>query len=369
MDDDDGQSLGAWIIVRDISISKMNERILRENEAKFRSLFEDSPIAIALFDAEGSLVLANRATLQLFGIADVNEIMGHNLFTDPDVPDQIKEELHSGNPVKFTREYDFGLVQDRNSYKTSRSDVVHIEVVGAPYGLDSEGNSLGFTLQMQDVSEGVDVFQLLKRQKEELSHFTHDMKHDITTHLIKMHAYTELLESDYSIDDVKRMKLAIQELRELLHHSVELAEAGEIIESKSKVDLNDVVRRVATTGLNNDVVFVQGDLPIVQGDSTKIAQVFRNLFDNAILHGKAKRIHVFALSPSNGHIISISNDGGIIPNKIRSKIFERGFSSEESHAGYGLTIVQKIVEAHGWTISLKDASETVFEIIIPFEVQ
>jgi signal transduction histidine kinase len=182
-----------------------------------------------------------------------------------------------------------------------------------------------------------------------------------------MNGYAELLESDFSIDDVHRLKQSIQEVKELLHHSINLAESGLIIETKSDVDLDILVREVAKTGLDKDIKYEQDILPVVQGDRTKIAQVFRNLFDNAVVHGSARKIHVTVFTNPEGHSISVSNDGEAIPNEIRSKIFERGFSSKGGRPGYGLTIVNKILEAHGWTIALKESKQTIFEISIPFD--
>lgn len=46
-------------------------------------------------------------------------------------------------------------------------------------------------------------------------------------------------------------------------------------------------------------------------------------------------------------------------------IFDYGFSTGKS-SGLGLVIVKKIVEAHGWQISVtSNADSTVFQILFP----
>jgi len=54
----------------DITERKKIEASLRESEQKFRTIFEESPIGIELYDAMGYLVSSNRASRELFGISD-----------------------------------------------------------------------------------------------------------------------------------------------------------------------------------------------------------------------------------------------------------------------------------------------------------
>ena len=49
----------------------------------FRSIFEESPIGIELFNEAGSLVDLNKACADIFGIVDVGELKGFQLFEDP----------------------------------------------------------------------------------------------------------------------------------------------------------------------------------------------------------------------------------------------------------------------------------------------
>ncbi|MHA2212722.1 MAG: sensor histidine kinase [Candidatus Thorarchaeota archaeon] len=63
-------------------------------------------------------------------------------------------------------------------------------------------------------------------------------------------------------------------------------------------------------------------------------------------------------------VLVISNDGAPIPGDARPKVFERGFSTVEGRTGFGLAIAKKLVEGHGWRISLGDAKQTAFHIWI-----
>jgi signal transduction histidine kinase len=53
----------------------------------------------------------------------------------------------------------------------------------------------------------------------------------------------------------------------------------------------------------------------------------------------------------------VEDDGPGIPEEMREKVFEAGYSSEEEGTGLGLSIVGTIAEAHGWTVSVTEGRE------------
>ncbi|MHA2296414.1 MAG: ATP-binding protein [Candidatus Hodarchaeales archaeon] len=65
---------------------------------------------------------------------------------------------------------------------------------------------------------------------------------------------------------------------------------------------------------------------------------------------------------NNAHVY----DGKSIPTTIRDRIFDHGFSTREGFMGFGLAIVKRLVEPHGWKIILQAiADTTTFQIVIP----
>ena len=59
----------------DITEAKAAERVLRENEARFRALYEQTSEPFLILDAEG-IRDCNTAALKLFGFEDKNELVG-----------------------------------------------------------------------------------------------------------------------------------------------------------------------------------------------------------------------------------------------------------------------------------------------------
>ncbi|MEA1992901.1 MAG: HAMP domain-containing sensor histidine kinase, partial [Euryarchaeota archaeon] len=80
----------------------------------------------------------------------------------------------------------------------------------------------------------------------------------------------------------------------------------------------------------------------------RLKEVFHNLFGNAIVHGEASEIEISSKKRGNNYVISVKDNGKGIPEKDIDKIFDMGYS--KTGTGFGLTIVKKIVEAHGGSI-------------------
>ncbi|MFX0173562.1 MAG: sensor histidine kinase [Candidatus Hodarchaeota archaeon] len=103
-------------------------------------------------------------------------------------------------------------------------------------------------------------------------------------------------------------------------------------------------------------------------DHQKVIQIFKNLLDNAVVHGKPKKSEIKLKKLEKEKQILIINDGTKIPFEIKDKIFKREFSIKKERNGFGLAIVEKLVEAHSWRIHFYSTPEsTIFYIVIPEE--
>jgi PAS domain S-box-containing protein len=486
--DDEGKSRGYVLHVSDMTERKLIETALKANEEMFRTIFEESPICIELFDSDGILVGANKAALDLFGVGALEDFIGFNLFGDPNTPDYAKDSLRRGDMAMTGYRFDFSKVKVHDLYKTNKSGIIHIDCVYSPIKYGKEEDLQGFIIHVQNVTdrtlaeqalvesresykelynnalvglfrvrisdgmilecndqfakslgfkkkgsiidgssfirdilvqptkweelkkklreelrlvtelpvstrdgehrwmrvslnlwsdkgyiEGViaDIteqklaLEMLKKQKEELSDFAHTMSHDLKNIFHNMLGFIELIEEERNLTHLTRLRTLLTETGKMVDHSVALADAGLILEETENVDLTPLVRKVADSIIPERVIYSQEDLPVVSADQRKVAQIFRNIFDNAIQHGQPSRIEVRAMKIDSVYRIQVTNDGKIIPEIQRSKIFLRGFTTSKSGQGYGLAIVKRLVEAHGWTITLLNGKEITFEIEIP----
>ncbi|TFG33578.1 PAS domain S-box protein, partial [Candidatus Thorarchaeota archaeon] len=484
-----GEPIGYVLHANDITDRERTEAALRANEEKFRTIFEESPICIQLFDSNGVLVRANKASLDLFGHKSLEEAVGLNLFDDPNIPVFVKEQLRQGNQTTLQTRFDFSKIQVHDLYKTSKSGVMHLDCVFSPLHYGKKRNLQGFIIHVQDITdrylaeqalmesresykelynnaliglfrvrisdgmilecnnqfarsfnydnrmeiidsscffkdflsssqdwnrlkstlnevqnlvielpvvtknnkqlwmrfslrlwqekgyiEGVmsDITQqkhaleMLGKQKEELSEFAHSMSHDLKNIFHNMLGFIELVEDENDFSHLRRLRQMLKGTGELLDHSVALADAGLIVEEDlTDIDLDALVRFVANSTVPESIKYHQDKLPRIKGDEMKVAQIFRNLLDNAVKHGQPEKIEVRLENMNNNYCILISNDGKEIPDSIRPKLFSKGFTTSQSGQGYGLTIAKRIVKAHNWHLELATTRITTFELLIP----
>ncbi|MEB0011397.1 ATP-binding protein [Glaciimonas sp. Gout2] len=94
----------------------------------------------------------------------------------------------------------------------------------------------------------------------------------------------------------------------------------------------------------------------VWGNIDNLRILLNNLVDNAIHYtGRGGRVDISVRRASHGLVLEVCDDGPGIPEAERMRVterFYRGGNSTEAGSGLGLSIVKRIAEQHGATISL-----------------
>lgn len=149
--DSKGRPNSILIIERDISKRKHAEETLRLSEERHVAIFDESPIAIELFNAEGNLIHANNACLELFGVLDINELTGFRLFDDPNVSESIKSELRQNKHVRYEMEFDFDLVRANQLYVTTQTGKMHLDI--SIKSMLNDRKIDGYIVQILDITQ------------------------------------------------------------------------------------------------------------------------------------------------------------------------------------------------------------------------
>jgi two-component system sensor histidine kinase/response regulator len=207
----------------------------------------------------------------------------------------------------------------------------------------------------------------LERSNAELEQFAHVASHDLQEPLHTLSGFLELLDDQYSslLDDEGRMFVAraragTDRMRRLVLDLLDYARVSTTGQEFETVDtqavLDGVLDELAPVIAKADATVEAAGLPVLEGDRFQLAQLFKNLVDNALKFrsGAAPVVRVLAQRREGEWLFRVSDNGLGIDERYTIHvftIFQRLHNREEySGTGVGLAISKKIVERHGGRI-------------------
>jgi len=266
---------------------------------------------------------------------------------------------------------------DRVAVEVSNRAPTHLEPVSLE-GVPEEIRPL--------VDELNHLFLRLSDGFEREKRFAADAAHELKTPLaaIKVQAQVALNTPHVEEKDAALHKLiasvnrSTHIVQQLLIMST-LVPEGFSQQEKDKVDLSRVVRDVlmmlAPVALERRIELglkKQDDIPIIQGNATALAILFRNLIDNAIRYGHDNTvIQVCIKRDEEELVVEVRDEGPGIPSELHERVFERFFrilGNKSTGSGLGLAIVHQICQMHGAKISLEKplkGSGLIVKIVFP----
>ncbi len=215
-----------------------------------------------------------------------------------------------------------------------------------------------------------------------------DVAHELRTPLSNLRGYLEAIRDGVAEPDTATIR-SLDEEAKLLSRLVDdlqelsLAEAGELKLICQVEEITGVINKAVTAirakaelkGVSVSVD-LPAQLPPVNIDSHRIAQVLNNLLDNALAHTpEGGAITIAARRQDNLVYVSVTDTGEGIPAEDLPNIFERFYRVDKSRTratggrGLGLTIAKRLIEAHGGRIEahseLGKGSRFTFTLPVP----
>jgi two-component system sensor histidine kinase BaeS len=215
--------------------------------------------------------------------------------------------------------------------------------------------------------------EALARSRAQRRQLTSDIAHELRTPLTNLRAQIEALQDGLMAPDAAG-------LRSLHEETLLLARLVDDLQELALADAGalrlDRVRVVATEALESSaaamraraaerdvIVTVEGDASLgVTADRDRLAQILRNLLDNALTVTPQGGQVTLSAGASGALVeLSVADTGPGIPPEHLPHVFERFYRVDPSRtratggAGLGLAIVRHLVEAQGGTVAVASA--------------
>ena len=339
--------------------------------------FEAVPWASLVFDAGGRVVLANEAAEMLFG--QTLAAMARRPFVSLLPPG---DELG----VLFARAQagSHGSRHPAVMVTVGRSPGFEAEAAFSPL---SDGRLL-MSLHLE--SQGA----RLERASEALRSVAgmgRTLAHEIKNPLAGIRGAAQLLKLGASPADAPLAQVIVDEC-DRIRRLVDQVEAfsDERVSHKRPVNIHRVLDRVRTlvaSALGGEVSFGDGydpSLPHALGDEDQLVQVFLNVVKNAAEAALARADGRGQVLISTGYRsgarlrtgqpgwrnapleVRVQDNGAGVAPDLRNRLFDAFVTTKPGGMGLGLTLVSKLVDAHGGLVELEsEPGRTVFRILLP----
>ena len=203
--------------------------------------------------------------------------------------------------------------------------------------------------------------------------FLSEVAHELRAPLFGMSSIAEGIlanGSDGIPRDQKRLIANIREtaveMKDLVDHLLDLSkiEMGIMTYDFRPLEIGTIVRlavdlargAVLAKGLDL-IVDIGEDLPVIDGDKTRVRQCVSNLLSNAIKYTDRGAIRVLCYANDQGIEVAVEDSGRGMSDEEANTVFERYRRGREvgmiEGSGLGLALTKQIVEAHGGTLEVR----------------
>jgi PAS domain S-box-containing protein len=373
----------------DITERRQAELALKESEAKYRTLFEESLDGVFISTPDGKFLDINPAGVELFGYSSKEELMkidiASDLYMDPSQREKVKRILDTHGFVK-----DYELHYRKKDGKI----ITVVETVNAVR--DDSGNVVAYRGLQRDVTEQRKLqHQLLQAQKmESVGTLAGGIAHDFNNLLAGILGYASFMKSKMKQDDpffayADTIEKSSMRAAELTSQLLAFARGGKydnkpIILNKVVEETLTIVERTLDKSVEVEAKF-DTQLPTVEADSGQLQQVLMNLCVNArdAMPGGGKmiietgvgeiseayaEIHIGAKA-GKYVILSVSDTGSGMDEQTKKRMFEPFYTTKEEGkgTGLGLSMVYGVVKNHGGHIDVysEPGQGSIFKIYLP----
>ena len=222
----------------------------------------------------------------------------------------------------------------------------------------------------------------LERQIDRLEEFTGVVSHDLRNPLNTAQGRIDIVKRECDSDSIPPIDRALDRMEAIIEDTLTLARQGQTVDGSEMepVEIRSVVehcREIVEIG-DSEIRLI--DDFTVHSDRNRVYQLFENLIRNSVEHGSPSsrpqaddavehseepvtiRIGKLNMMFTSTRVESdgtfgfyVEDDGPGVPESERESVFDAGETTNPQGTGFGLSIVKRIAEAHGWEVDLTES--------------
>lgn len=353
-----GSRIGVLLLFTDITRQKADERLIQENEARYKLLLDNAPDLIWQLDSAGVFTYASPSWTRILGY-QTGEVIGHD-FRDFVFPDDIplcEEYLTRSIQKTETRQgVDYRVLHADGSWHWHHGSLMVIHNHGS-----GDVSVIGTSRDINDIRI---VETSLKNALRQLNLLTGITRHDIINAVQVMGAYLDLARGIEKSPEIEQILHKFEILVPMIHSQIDFTRIYESLGSHEPIwhDMTVLMARRKKT-MPELITSADGNYEVFA--DPMLVRVFDNLFDNSIRHGDHVTRIELSCQEREGSLHIVYRDNGIgISQEEKPRIFERGYGK---NTGMGLFLVREVLQLTG--ISIEETgtygSGAVFEITVP----
>jgi len=354
-----GETTGAVVVLRDVTERRLAERALRASEHRYRAVIEQAFDGVWLSNAQGTIVDVNPGACTMLGYAR-DELIGRRVadLLAPDAAEPVTTgQPPGGDPAYWQRR--IAAKDGRSLLLAGRSSQVAPDLSVSTFRDITEERA-----HAEQRERLLNEAQVANRLKDEfLATLSHELRTPLTVVLgwarMLVRAEVEPDRVSHALSVIERNAMAQARLVDDLL-DLSLMTRGQLRLKISEIDVaslvDDALEAIVPSAQAKGVSLrVQlPPLPPIRVDAERLRQVIWNLLTNAIkFTPSGGTVTVTSAATGDGIIVTVQDTGqGIAPDFL-PLVFdpflqgESGTTRGVAGLGLGLTIVRRIVEAHG----------------------
>lgn len=327
---------------RNLKAVKAAENKLWETGGKLRAIIQTSPLAILSVEPDGSISTWNPAAERIFEWKEPFSVRRFAFLPEAggERVAELKRQILEGERLT-----DVEVV-----YKTGEGQERTISLSTAPI-LNQAGEVASVIVVASDTSERKRMEDRLIQLNDVLRLVNGILRHDTLSELVvvggALDMYQKTKQDRFLVTASKAVARSVEMIKRMKELEALATSGGSLREYELRTVAENVLRGYMIE------YSVEGSGKVMADEA--LGSAVDNIVRNAMLHGKAERIDVRIWRENGQTLMSIADDGRGIPDAIKQRIFDEGFSyGSNAGSGLGLYLVSKAVARYGGRLSVED---------------